>query len=131
MIKIKKNLHTVKFLFSLQCGSVCNVNSPHTTSRLGVFTSALVMNTSELTVCLPVALFCQWRNGNDDAVEIGCHLEVSVQCFSSRCRRQPCDENQTNQLETNEEAQLFTTNTHQSRRIDERYTREAPLLFLH
>lgn len=40
---------------------------------------------------------------NDDEVEIGCHLEVSPQCFSSR-RLRPRDEEQTNQPETNEKA---------------------------
>lgn len=27
-----------------------------------------------------------WNDWSDDAVEIGCHLEVSAQCFSSQRR---------------------------------------------
>lgn len=62
----------------------------------------------------PPRAFCQARMRSDDAVEIGCHLEVSPQCFSSR-RQRPRDEIQTNQLETNEDARLS------QKGIDERY----------
>lgn len=50
---------------------------------LGVSASATVMNTRPRPFCQKA-----WgMKSTDDAVEIGCHLEVSPQCFSSRWLR--------------------------------------------